>query len=355
MHKNNKFDFAPSEKQGLAWLERSPVCTKILDLDFNLQYMSSAGINLLKIDDITAYYGKPFPFDLYPELARIQMAGNLAKAVETNEVVIQEGPLLDTEGTKLWFHATIVPVAGKEGKIEYLMVISIEITGRRTLEQELQKSQALFRQAEQMGKLGHWEWDIEADRLTSYSEQYAAIFGMTLAEAKDEVPSYESNVNEYIHKDDRLRYTEITESAYEHKQAWDIEFRIITSTGKIVYVHEKGEPIFDEQGELIRTFGTLQDITEHKQIEEQLNFHANHDTLTGLINRRAFEKRAERLLSTVKQGRNEHALCFMDLDQFKVVNDTCGHTAGDEMLNQLGSVLMKTVRSRDTLARLGGD
>jgi diguanylate cyclase (GGDEF)-like protein/PAS domain S-box-containing protein len=99
----------------------------------------------------------------------------------------------------------------------------------------------------------------------------------------------------------------------------------------------------------------VMDITDRKQAEDELSFQASHDALTGLVNRREFEQRVERLLLTVKKGMSEHALCFMDLDQFKVVNDTCGHTAGDEMLRQLSSLLLKTVRHRDTLARLGGD
>ena len=92
-----------------------------------------------------------------------------------------------------------------------------------------------------------------------------------------------------------------------------------------------------------------------KQTEAQLTFHASHDALTGLVNRREFERRTERLLSTVKQDKDEHALCFMDLDQFKVINDTSGHVAGDEMLRQVSSALQSVVRKRDTLARLGGD
>jgi diguanylate cyclase (GGDEF)-like protein len=92
-----------------------------------------------------------------------------------------------------------------------------------------------------------------------------------------------------------------------------------------------------------------------KKTEEQLTFHANHDALTGLVNRHKFERRTKKLLSSVKEGQEEHALCFMDLDQFKVVNDSCGHVAGDELLRQLTTVLKSVIRKRDTLARLGGD
>ncbi len=97
------------------------------------------------------------------------------------------------------------------------------------------------------------------------------------------------------------------------------------------------------------------DITERKKGEAKLSYQSSHDALTGLINRREFERRTERLLSSIKQVKAEHALCYMDLDQFKVVNDTCGHAAGDELLRQLGTVLQEVVRHRDTLARLGGD
>ena len=92
-----------------------------------------------------------------------------------------------------------------------------------------------------------------------------------------------------------------------------------------------------------------------KHSEEQLIFQANHDALTGLVNRREFERRAARLLDSVNKDNQEHALCYMDLDQFKVVNDNCGHAAGDEMLRQLSAVLQQVVRKRDTLARMGGD
>jgi len=229
------------------------------------------------------------------------------------------------------------------------------VTERKLAEEKLKKSHALYSQAERMGRLGHWEWDAEADRISNCSEQYANIFEMTVEEVFAIEQSFDDEVLEYIHEDDRERYIQVTEIAFERKEKWDVEFRAITQTGKVLYVREIGEPEIDEQGTIIRTFGTLQDITDSKLVEERLSYQASHDELTGLINRREFEKRAERLLSTINQDKSEHALCFMDLDQFKIVNDTCGHTAGDELLRQISSMLTNTVRYRDTLARFGGD
>ena len=96
----------------------------------------------------------------------------------------------------------------------------------------------------------------------------------------------------------------------------------------------------------------------HTSLEEksqELWAMAHHDALTGLINRREFELRLERLLDTAQSDRLEHAVCYLDLDQFKVINDSCGHVAGDELLRQLGNCLLEKVRKVDTLARLGGD
>jgi len=87
----------------------------------------------------------------------------------------------------------------------------------------------------------------------------------------------------------------------------------------------------------------------------QLSYQASHDALTGLINRQEFEQRVERAISHARATASTHALFFMDLDQFKIVNDTCGHAAGDELLQQLGNLLLGAVRKRDTLGRLGGD
>ena len=94
---------------------------------------------------------------------------------------------------------------------------------------------------------------------------------------------------------------------------------------------------------------------EAERNEARIRFQASHDALTGLHNRHEFERGAERLIELARENCGEHALCFMDLDQFKVVNDTCGHIAGDELLRQLSVLLQDAVRKNDTLARLGGD
>lgn len=114
-------------------------------------------------------------------------------------------------------------------------------------------------------------------------------------------------------------------------------------------------PLRDLDEKVMGVLGIYQDITPRKDAEKKLNHMAYHDGLTGLINRREFENRLSTLLDKARIEGQEHALLYVDLDQFKIINDTCGHFAGDELLKQLANVLSASVRQNDVLARLGGD
>jgi diguanylate cyclase (GGDEF)-like protein len=120
-------------------------------------------------------------------------------------------------------------------------------------------------------------------------------------------------------------------------------------------VLENSRAVRDADGRALFYEGTLTDITAAHAISEQLSHDASHDPLTGLKNRREFETRLQHALELSHATGAVHAICFLDLDRFKVVNDTCGHVAGDELLRQLGQLLPTKVRSADIVARLGGD
>jgi len=114
-------------------------------------------------------------------------------------------------------------------------------------------------------------------------------------------------------------------------------------------------PIRDSEGEVIGAVLVFHDVTDLRGLAQELSHQAKHDSLTGLINRREFEIQVERMLERCRRESVEHALLYLDLDQFKVVNDTCGHNAGDELLKQLTAKLRGILRRDDVLARLGGD
>ncbi|HET6891119.1 MAG TPA: EAL domain-containing protein [Pyrinomonadaceae bacterium] len=125
--------------------------------------------------------------------------------------------------------------------------------------------------------------------------------------------------------------------------------------GRHLAIEGSAGPIFDRDGHMTGVAVVLQDISAFRQLTNKLAHQANHDALTGLVNRRVLERRLEGALVSARGRKIPHVLCYMDLDQFKVVNDSCGHAAGDELLLQVVKLLRGHIRQRDTLARLGGD
>jgi len=129
-----------------------------------------------------------------------------------------------------------------------------------------------------------------------------------------------------------------------------------TQGGAQIAIQDSAAPIQDSRGEILGAVMVFHDVRHARQLHRKLSYQASHDSLTGLINRREFEERLADALAAVQSGKaSPHVLLYMDLDQFKVVNDTCGHTAGDLLLRQLGDLLQTRVRGSDVLARLGGD
>ena len=130
---------------------------------------------------------------------------------------------------------------------------------------------------------------------------------------------------------------------------------LIRRDGNEIYVESTASPIRDGSGAVSGGVLVFHDVSEARELNRRLSYHASHDVLTGLVNRREFENRMERALKSAKAQETSYALCYLDLDQFKIINDTCGHSAGDALLGQVGALLKSKVRWRDTLARLGGD
>jgi len=130
---------------------------------------------------------------------------------------------------------------------------------------------------------------------------------------------------------------------------------LIRRDGNELYIESTASPIRDGSGTVTGGVLVFHDVSESRELNRRLSYHASHDVLTGLVNRREFETRLERALKSAKARETSYALCYIDIDQFKIVNDTCGHSAGDALLGQVGALLKSKVRWRDTLARLGGD
>ncbi|MBA3564390.1 MAG: EAL domain-containing protein, partial [Gammaproteobacteria bacterium] len=171
-------------------------------------------------------------------------------------------------------------------------------------------------------------------------------------ESEDELLGVDIARDVYMYAEDREKWAQEME---RNGQVRNAELILRCEDGRKMVVLESSRVVRGADGKIMYYEGTLTDITEAHELSSQLSYDASHDALTGLINRREFETRLKRVLERAHVDSSSHAVCYLDLDQFKIVNDSCGHIAGDELLRQIGDVLQKRIRGGDTVARLGGD
>ena len=146
-----------------------------------------------------------------------------------------------------------------------------------------------------------------------------------------------------------------SDEAGAHGTPQGVTARLLGRSGNTCAIRDSNAPIHDSNGNLVGWVVVFHDVSQIEEMAQQLTWQASHDALTGLLNRGEFERRLADLIDSVHRENKQHALMYMDLDNFKTVNDTCGHAAGDELLRQLTTVMQARMRGSDTLARIGGD
>ena len=255
------------------------------------------------------------------------------------------------DGGRRFVRSTGKPIFDDQGRFLGYRGCGRDITEMKLIaERALLDSEARIRDFADTAADWFWEMDQEL-HFTYLSESYDARTGLRAVDAigKTRRELFAAAAKDSPSIDRFLRAME------EHKAFRGFEFELDRPDGSTRVFQLSGKPVLGANGEFLGYRGSGIDVTEARMLSRELTFQATHDPLTGLINRREFEYRLHRLLTGDQNPPNEHALCYVDLDQFKLVNDTCGHIAGDELLRRLAALLRKKVRKRDTLARLGGD
>ena len=175
--------------------------------------------------------------------------------------------------------------------------------------------------------------------------------------AKDIKGKYLSTVLNLVDEASHIKLSNPVEDCLENNTAIHSNDNalLIRRDGLEYAIEFSTTPITQNNNIVTGSVMVFRDVTEKRTMEKTLNWQAKHDPLTGLINRREFDNRLKKIITNISKSEREHALCFIDLDRFKLVNDSCGHQAGDELLKKIADRLRKMTRDTDTLARLGGD
>jgi len=257
-----------SEKRSRAWLSNSTVCTKILDLEFNLQYMSDAGVKALNLDDATHLYGKPYPFSFYPDSFNKPMIQNLKKAKATGEIVTQEGVVLDVNGAELWFHSTIIPVKNDQGQTEYIMIISLDITERKQAEESLARQTSLLNETQQLTHVGGWQWNVEQQTIIWTDELYR-IHGVSPDEFATGFLKQIKRSLECYDLEDRPTVQAAFDRCVAEGTPYDLELPFTAADGVRKWIRTTGRAVL-EKDRVVRVLGNVLDITERLELESQL-------------------------------------------------------------------------------------
>ena len=158
-----------------------------------------------------------------------------------------------------------------------------------------------------------------------------------------------------IHPDDRQIFNQHRHTATQKHQQEELELRVTSKNGELRWISHRCRPVFGKQGEYLGTRGANTDITQRKELEHEISHMAFYDALTDLPNRRLLMDRLQQALVVSARNGQSGAVLFIDLDNFKKLNDQHGHDMGDLLLQQVAQRLLETVREADTVARLGGD
>lgn len=288
-------------------------------------------------------------FAIHPDDS-FQAIATIETQFRTGDDFEEEYRIIRPDESICWVRVRAFPVRDVMGKVNRFVGIAEDITKRREAEEALRKSEEQFRLTFEMAPIGMAISTLKG-KFTRVNHALCNALGYSQAEL------LELSFAEISHPDDWETHHNLEQMLIDSEESnFQIEKRFIAKDGRIVDTLLKVLVVCDANNKPLHFNNQIVDITERKHMEQQLIHDALHDTLTGLPNRALFMDRLEQQLKrSQRQGGYLFAVLFLDLDRFKVVNDSVGHLIGDKLLIEIGRRLEKSVAPTDTVARLGGD
>lgn len=254
------------------------------------------------------------------------------------------------DGQLIHVSMSISPIVDGLGHVIGASKIARDITESKQVAKTLQQRQVMLERTESMAHLASFEWEI-ASNVAIWSPEMFLIFDRDPALG---VPNLEGQAELYTPESTQLLFDAVSK-AISDGIPYELELIAVRPSGEHRHCFIKGFPERDDSGRVVRLAGLVHDITERKRTDEVIRQQAYHDTLTQLPNRRLLKDRLQQAMTSSCRTKHYGALMFLDLDNFKPLNDTNGHEAGDMLLIEATHRLKNCVRDMDTVARFGGD
>ncbi len=305
--------------------------------------------------------GKPVRILHYSDQSYDAFFGKILEQLLRGEKIQDEYPMRNRQGEKLCLSLSgqVIDEAGHK------LWTGVDITAQKKTEEELARLKERLEYAIEGSQDVVWDWDIQ-HRKFDISRRWREVSGYSGAK----MPHRIAGLQRLVHPADRKQVLRRVRDCLQGRSRYlDVTYRLLHRDGRIVWISSRAVTLYDDQGRAIRMVGTHRDITHSKELEfrliqqaqtiekqrDKLWFRAHHDALTQLPNRIYFRKLLDVAINEAQPQQERLAVLFIDLDNFKTINDTCGHEMGDEVLRYVADLLRQGVRSGDVVARLGGD
>lgn len=317
------------------------------DLNGNITFANESFCKILGYSS-EELLGKPFADFLHPN-DKAMVLEKFAEGLTNPEAGYQlEFRATHKDGHTVWIHPSVAPVFHKN-VLSMGTALVFDITERKRLEETIKKSEERYRTILEEIQDNYFEADLNGS-LTFVNDAMCRTMGYS----KEELIGM--NYRVFATKDDvEVVYRDFNRVYHTGETIKGLSYKFVQKNGTVGFGELSISAIKNEEGEVIAFRGTARDVTERKRLEQELADIATHDFLTGLPNRVLLHDRLNVGLEHAKRNDSNMAIMMLDLDRFKVVNDTLGHSIGDKLLRAVGERLSDIVRKSDTVARVGGD
>ncbi|WP_041420917.1 putative bifunctional diguanylate cyclase/phosphodiesterase [Sideroxydans lithotrophicus] len=274
----------------------------------------------------------------------------IGDAISNGKRFAVEYRIIHADGRTRWVSERGCPLYDDNGEVEAIEGFMQDVTQRKLSEVAARDAEERYRSIFENALEGIYQTTPDGHYL-NFNPALARIYGYE--SAVDLVCSI-SDIQQQLYVDPDKRQEFIT-LMNVHGQVSNFEAQVYRKGGEIIWISENAHEVKDRDGKLLFYEGTVEDITERKNYEQQIEYQATHDALTGLPNRTLLADRLQQYIGIADRYTSKLAVAFVDLDQFKLINDSMGHHAGDELLKIMAARLASCVRESDTVVRLGGD